>query len=63
MDGHPTVKCHLSYVEDVIDHKCKDSTKEYFLDMHQKILKTVNKFGDNFEGRLDFWKPTVLGFS
>lgn len=63
MDGHPTVKCHLSYVEDVIDHKCKDSTKEYFLDMHQKILKTVNKFGDNFQGRLDFWKPTVLGFS
>ncbi len=61
-DIHPTVQCHLNFVQDMIKHPCKTSTVEYFLNIDSKIKNIVSYSDKNFQSKINFWDSKDIGF-
>ena len=42
-DSHPCIKSHTAYIENIIGHPVKQSTKDYFFPIHERIKKVDRK--------------------
>jgi hypothetical protein len=64
-DGHPTVKSHLTFVNDIIGYQVKPSTKEYFINLHDQFSTLISKHPKDFMNKMENvidWKRKMIGF-